>query len=155
VPAAILLIAGIVIGQFRSIWNGPAAWQDAHLVAVEGSVFFEGEPATGASLIFHPLDTADALLGRPTADADEDGNFTVQVGDGVEGAPPGRYVVTVRWHPYVIRGEDYVPGDNVIPERYGDPRTSPLIVEVAPSATSIQLPAFDLAKCPDAATAVR
>lgn len=96
----------------------------------------DDQPLKKAVVALHPLD-AGAKTGpivRSYARTDAAGNFelsTYQRGDGV---PAGRYAVTIL--------QDADEGGVRVPERYANPKTSGLIVEVKEEENT--LPAFRL-----------
>ena len=67
---------------------------------VEGKVLFNGKPAAGAVVQFHPElseqgQALDAV--HPTGIVGEDGSFRLTSFGKDDGAPPGEYVVTITW----------------------------------------------------------
>jgi hypothetical protein len=57
---------------------------------VQGKVLdAEGKPASGAKLIFHPIDDKDPNAVRPVGVADESGSFTLTSYNKGDGAPAG------------------------------------------------------------------
>ncbi|MDR3619651.1 MAG: hypothetical protein P4L85_09895 [Paludisphaera borealis] len=99
---------------------------------VKGSVKFEGEPAAGAFVVFHP--TAPAKSGeetpRSTAQVQPDGTFELTTLSQADGAPAGDYAVTIRWTKLIKQGNDTAAGPNVIPPIYDKPETTPWKVTV-------------------------
>ena len=65
------------------------------LYPVHGKVFFEGKPATKALVVFHPLDDPDPEPVQPHALVQPDGSFEIFTYQAGDGAPGGRYTVTV------------------------------------------------------------
>lgn len=100
---------------------------------VTGTVEFEGQPAEGATVTFHPVSgatsgekggskqTATILANGLTT---SDGGFSLRTFGPNDGAPAGDYLVTVEWRKLVGTGEDQVVGPNVLPARYANPQTS-------------------------------
>ncbi len=110
---------------------------------VEGVVQFAGEPAAGAFVVFHPLDgvlkdPTGAPVPLPTAKVNADGKFQLTTFDGGDGAPAGRYAVTVEWRKLVGKGNDMQAGPNVVPASYNDPAATPLQVTVEPKPTALE-----------------
>lgn len=108
---------------------------------VQGVLKVDGKPAEGAQVILHPAGGKDfdQRGARPTGRVEADGTFrmtTYQIGDG---APAGRYVVTVYWAEYA---ESLEPSPDRLKGRYGDPAKSTLNVEIQESPTT--LPPWDL-----------
>jgi hypothetical protein len=95
---------------------------------VEGKVLFEGRPAAGATVQFHPLDTNEKEPLVPRGQAGADGTFRLTTYEFEDGAPAGRYAVTVFW------GVPSKGGDGIdrilVPARYLSPSTSGLTVDV-------------------------
>jgi hypothetical protein len=65
---------------------------------VSGKVLYKGEPASGATVYFHPTDgTVNPGKAIPYAIAGQDGGFYLTC-DGIgDGCPPGKYAVLVEW----------------------------------------------------------
>jgi hypothetical protein len=65
---------------------------------VSGKVLYNGAPASGATVYFHPIDgTVNPGKSIPYAIAGRDGGFDLTC-DGVgDGCPPGKYAVLVEW----------------------------------------------------------
>jgi len=107
-----------------------------------GRVVFEGQPAAGAFLTFHPKEPNAAGPGNqtppPTATAGADGAFSLTTATKDDGAPAGEYVVTVQWNRPVKRGDELVAGPDVIPKRYGRPETTPLAATVRETANMLE-----------------
>ena len=99
---------------------------------VKGSVQFEGQPASGAFVAFHPQTPAkpgEECLGR-RPQVQSDGTFEVTTASRADGAPAGEYAVTVLWTKPIKQGNDTVAGPNVIPPIYSKPETTPWKVTV-------------------------
>jgi hypothetical protein len=109
---------------------------------VTGKVLFEGRPAVGAVVQFHPRDQADTKPLVPTGQVGADGSFRLTTYTHEDGAPAGRYAVTVFWGVPAKGGDDYER--ILVPPRYLSPATSKLTAEVPRQAT--ELPPFQLTK---------
>jgi hypothetical protein len=118
---------------------------------VQGQVKFKGEPASGAFLVFHPVDAPAAQAApeagaegapaepiRPRATVLPDGSFTLTTFDGGDGAPAGEYAVTLQWYKTVIRDKAPEAGPNVIPASYGKPDTTPLKITIKPETNALE-----------------
>ena len=102
------------------------------LVPVVGRVLVDGKPASGAAIVFHPVDSTHGT--HPLAPGDANGEFqltTIRSGDG---AAPGDYRVTLTW--YVspprkkgVEGEES-PVRNLIPEKYARRETTPFTTTI-------------------------
>ena len=131
-------------------------------VPVTGTVTLDGEPVEGATVTFHAL--GDDKEGRPaTGQTDKTGTFRLTTGNE-DGARPGEYKVVViknvlagpkvkvpdfpdtpegrnqrdrfLWKHY---GDDQLPYRNVLPERYGDLKATPLTCKV-PGSSPVHFP---------------
>jgi hypothetical protein len=107
------------------------------------TVMLDGEPAYGAQVVLHPINSQLRIWPRGVADVA--GDVQLSAFRGHWGVPAGEYIATVTWHKYVISGEDYGPGPNVIPEFYATVKTSPLRVVV--DADQFQPPLLTLSRC--------
>ena len=63
--------------------------------AVSGKVLDGSKPLAHATVVFHPLDGADAATPKPRGKTDETGTFRLTTYDADDGAPAGQYRVTV------------------------------------------------------------
>lgn len=89
---------------------------------VGGRVVFEGNPAAGAVVIFHPT-TGTPAAERPRAKTDANGEFKLTTFAADDGAPAGEYAVTVEWKKV---GDHPEQGVDLLPAAYADPTTSRL-----------------------------
>jgi hypothetical protein len=96
---------------------------------VRGQVFLDGRPLAGATVTFHPADLTILRPVRADGNTAEDGSFLLSTYTAGDGAPTGRYKVTVvsRRADFEIDGK---PARNLLPERHSKPTTSGLDVEV-------------------------
>jgi hypothetical protein len=109
---------------------------------VTGQVLFEGRPAAGAVVQFHPLDQSDKDAPVPVGQVGPDGRFRLTTYVHDDGAPHGRYAVTVFWAVPAKGGDDF---DRIlVPRRFLNPVTSGLTAEVPERA--VELPPFLLTK---------
>ena len=122
-------------------------------VAVSGTVTLDGQPVEGATVTFHLVgDDKDGRLA--TGQTDKTGTFRLTTGNE-DGARPGEYKVVIiknvlggskvkmpdfpdtpegrnqrehfLWKQY---GDDQLPYRNVLPDRYGDLKATPLSCKV-------------------------
>mgnify|MGYP006969395078 CR=1 FL=1 len=105
-------------------------------IPVTGTVTFADEPLTSGDVTFHPHVVAEGLPRRPARGSlDATGAFQLSTFRSGDGAVPGTYRVTI--HSYSNRPDKFDDSGTFtpqwrIPQRYGDPRTSGLTVEVSP-----------------------
>ena len=64
---------------------------------VQGRLTFNGQPMKKALISFHPLEDSDPEPLRPTAEADQDGKYRLTAYITNDGAPAGKYAVTIYW----------------------------------------------------------
>jgi uncharacterized lipoprotein YmbA len=105
---------------------------------VSGKFTASGKATPGALIVLHPQDAAVPDTVRPSGMVQPDGSFKLTTYDQFDGAPPGNYNVTVQWFKAVKQGGDVLPGPNLLPQAYGDPKTSKLSVEVASAPTDLK-----------------
>jgi hypothetical protein len=111
---------------------------DGGVYPVRGQVLFQGKPTPGAMVFFYPVAGGPGAV-RPHAVVEDDGSFQVSTYKRNDGAPPGKYDVTVAWTKPAHGDND---GDSLIPISYGDPHTSDLHAEVKEQVND--LPPFQL-----------
>ena len=119
-----------------------SASNEPALNPVRGKVFYKGKPAAQAVVWFHPEAKAEAKSPRPHATVESDGSFQVSTHKTHDGAPAGRYRVTVIWTaPGKFSSDD--AGPSRLPARYSDPKHSGLpVVEIKEGSND--LPPFQL-----------
>jgi hypothetical protein len=67
---------------------------------VHGYVFdTNNKPASGALVVFHPLEDDASDHDKPRAFVAEDGSFALSTYEKDDGAPEGEYAVTIEWRP--------------------------------------------------------
>jgi len=112
--------------------------------AVRGQILVDGQPAAGAEVVFHP-EQADRGRLRPRGVTDDQGRFELSTHQAGDGAPAGRYQVTVSWKSEATgKQEDRDLAQEKLPRRYLDPKASQLSAEVQAGAN--ELPPFILRK---------
>ena len=116
---------------------GQPKFDRAAVVAVEGSVAFDGKPLPGAMIVLHPKIATPAGSPTPRAQVAKDGTFRFTTYDANDGAPPGEYVATIAWYRLVGKGSDVQAGPNVLPPKYSHPKTSKWEVRVAENPTRL------------------
>jgi hypothetical protein len=104
---------------------------------VRGQVFVKDKPAVGAFVLLVPEnEPAEPTDPRPRAEVDANGAFKLSTYGENDGAPAGKYIVTITWPVPEEDIEDKLFG------RYADPKTSKLRATVKEGAN--ELPAFRL-----------
>ena len=109
------------------------------LYPVHGKVFFDGRPAAGALVVFHPIRQADPNVPKPSGTVRGDGSFSLGTFTPDDGAPSGDYNIAIVWRvspsPAASQKGDVI---NRLPERYADPQTSQLWAEVKDKPTELE-----------------
>lgn len=105
---------------------------------VTGQVLFEGKPAAGAFVVFHPKQDTPGVP-RPTASVDKQGNFTLSTYTAGDGAPQGEYAVTVVLPSMVKKDGEFEPGPNLLPPKVANPATSPIVAQVAAGQNTVPI----------------
>src|SRR5437773_2441134 len=78
------------------------------LYPVRAQVFFEGQPATGALVVLHPVDDGSPAAVRPCGYVDSAGavkitSYIATTRTTGDGAPAGEYIVTIAWLPADVK----------------------------------------------------
>lgn len=104
---------------------------------VTGKLTIAGNPklAEHATVVFHPIDESSDGV-RPRAKVAADGTFTLTTFDGGDGAPAGRYRVTVEQ--WLSSGRDDAPPNNRLPAKFSKPDSSGLTRTVEARATDLE-----------------
>lgn len=124
VAAAVLLITGTLVWA-----SGSKAPELPPTFPVRGRLLIGGAPAAGAMLVFHPQGV-DRSAPRPKAYADAQGRYVLTTFAAGDGAPVGKYRVTVELRQLVRRGEDTELGPNQAAEKYGRVTSTTLAAKV-------------------------
>lgn len=136
----ILVIVALVVGCGEKYPRRP-------VVQAEGKVLYKGKPAIGAQVLLVPEgdDSPDAV--KPRGRVGPDGVYrltTYPAPDGKpDGAPPGKYLVSLRWtsRPAIAADPDEPdpagppggPRRDFLRDKYSNPKTSGLTVQVEPN----------------------
>lgn len=108
------------------------------LYPVHGKVFFDGRPAPGARVVFHPTGASDPTIPKPSATVRGDGTFSLGTYASEDGAPPGSYRVAIVWLAATPTGSQKADVPNRLPARYGNPQTSQLFAEIKDGPTELE-----------------
>jgi hypothetical protein len=100
-----------------------------------GKVLFNGEPAAGAVVMFHPLDNPSPRAIKSRGVVNPDGTYSMYTYNENDGVPPGNYAVTVTNFPQS-------GGDNRLPGRYAEASTTELRARIEAGAN--EMPTFEL-----------
>src|SRR5262245_45877792 len=97
---------------------------------VSGKVFFRGKPAEGAQVTLVPLNDNDAKTSHPGGQVRKNGSFRLSTYLSYDGAPAGRYAVRIIYRSPEKKVDDENAGPDLLRGKYGDPRKTPLRVEI-------------------------
>lgn len=99
---------------------------------VRGSIRVDDKPLAEATVIFHPIGVGEAKLKqKPFGRTDEEGRFQLSTSGEHDGAPPGRYAVTIEYRELRAVGEETIrDGPSLLPPRFSDPAQTVLQSEV-------------------------
>jgi hypothetical protein len=110
---------------------------------VTGRVMVNGQPATGAVVVFHPVDSDEKLQElRPYGTVDSAGVYSLNCYGQGDGAPAGEYLVTIAWEVDSSgAGSDDPEASAIVPDRlggkYSEPAQSGLEAVVSSGATEV------------------
>ncbi len=105
---------------------------------VRGQVLFRGRPAEGARVTFVPQDNQDPRASRPTAAVEKDGSFRLTTRASYDGAPAGRYAVTIIYRSPSKKIDDENAGPDLLAGKYSDPKTTPLKVAITDGDNNLE-----------------
>ncbi len=91
---------------------------------VSGKVYYKGTPAANAEITLQPIEKMPWYV-RPTARVEADGSFKLSTYSLHDGAPKGKYSVTVT-HRYPLWNPKGNLNPNLLPEKYASTKTSGL-----------------------------
>jgi hypothetical protein len=125
----------LVLMTFSLALAGVSCSSSDNLYPVRGKVLSGGQPAAGATLVFH-REGGTLKDMPPTATVEADGAFTVSTG-GKSGAPAGKYAVTAVWpeakklsQKEIMMGGNPNDGPDRLKGAYDSPQKSTIRVEV-------------------------
>jgi len=140
---ALALVGGLVLSPAACRRGG-----DKPVYPVTGKVFYKGKPAEGALVTFVPLGETNPKRPKSGAQVKSDGTFRLSTYASYDGAPPGRYAVTIIYRSPEQIVDDENRGPDLLEGRYADPKTTPLTVEVKEGTNDLE--PFDLPTTVDA-----
>lgn len=94
---------------------------------VRGQVRFEGRPAAGVLVVFHPAQATGSEL-RANGKTGADGSFALSTHEPQDGALPGAYKITLLWPP--TEDEESLGLKDKLGSKYSDPARTPFSFEV-------------------------
>src|SRR5262245_26973583 len=106
---------------------------------IEGTVTLNGQPLDKAVIALHPTDPKAGKI-EPKGETDDNGRYTLTTFQKDDGAPAGKYRVTVVVPERDDKGKPK-KGTDRLKGKYGDPKTTVLTVEVSEGENQLR---FDL-----------
>ncbi len=106
---------------------------------VQGRVLFQGQPAAGFAVAFHPINEWEGAQFSPSAVTDANGEFQLRSYREGDGAPVGQYKVTFAW-PHEVPNPDPDDGPTVVDRLQGvfnDPENSQFTVTVTEGINTV------------------
>jgi hypothetical protein len=128
------------IGALLSLCTSAGCGQGDRLdvYPVEGKLFVSGMPADNASICFYPCDPTQQRI--PVAITAPDGTFRLTTLRSGDGAPEGRYDVTVMWPDYSIPRDECVdPLHDRLKLQYADRNKTELHATIRPGKNEVVL----------------
>jgi hypothetical protein len=107
---------------------------------VVGKVLYQGKPAEGAMVTFVPIDAA--LKVRPAGVVQANGDFRLSTRGTFDGAPVGKYSVTIIYPSAEKKIDEQNAGPDVFKGKYATPDSSPLRADI--EARDNELPPYSL-----------
>jgi len=101
-------------------------------VPVSGTVTYQGQPLDGANVVFYPTDGSTTLASQAVTDASGRFELTTHIGVGKfkPGIVPGKYAVAITKLDTAGISSTLTAPKDLLPKKYGDPKTSGLAAEV-------------------------
>jgi hypothetical protein len=104
---------------------------------VEGQVLYEGQPAAGVQIVFHPTgEVKENASLMPSGKTGDDGSFTLQTHPHGAGAPAGEYAVLATWYP--ANGRELDNPRNKLSSKYADSATPLLKARIKPGPNKLE-----------------
>ncbi len=104
---------------------------------VRGSVLYQGKPAVGSEIAFHPISESSAKAICPCGTVDSDGHFTLSTYGGGDGAPAGEYTVTIIWPGLPPKNMPDEPGADRLNGRYNNPNRPAWRIQIKPNVNEL------------------
>lgn len=134
-----ILLFTLALAALTACGSGEPKGEIVDTVAAGGTLTYKNQALENYEVTLHPVSGTRGASGK----TDAEGKFLLGANDQGDGAPPGRYKVTVTYSPPQFAGEagkeefTATPPPKVqIPEKFGNVETSGIEVEVPESGTS-------------------
>jgi hypothetical protein len=125
---------------FAGCFSRAKPWEITH--PASGTVELKGKPIENAELTLFPADAGVPESVRPRAKSTTGGKFVLGTYSQTDGAPVGKYKVTVVRNDVSISKDTIVAKPNDLPAKYASVSTTDIIVEIV--AGNNELPTIAL-----------
>ncbi|MCU0719011.1 MAG: hypothetical protein MUC83_04855 [Pirellula sp.] len=122
-------IFSITLLGFTGCFASPKPWEITH--PASGTVEFKGKPIENAELTLFPTDANVPESVRPKAKSIAGGKFVLGTYSQSDGAPVGKYKVTVVRNEVSVSKDTIVAKPNDLPNKYSLPNTTDIVLEIA------------------------
>lgn len=132
---AAVVLGLVVIPVVSGCGKAKEKWDTAY--PTKGVVKFRGNPVADAEIAFFPQGESVPATIRPRARTKEDGSFEVWTYQPGDGAPEGKYKITVT-HTTVKEYKGVaINQPNDLPPKYATQQTTDLVAEIGPQPNEI------------------
>lgn len=122
----LVLTLGVLLGGCAETKHG----NRIETYPLTGKVLVDGKPVGLIKVTVHDVAGVNAEHPTfPTTYTDDEGKFSLSTYEAGDGVPAGEYVVCFYWGEYNLMSRDY-GGKDKLGDRYRDPKTSPIRVQV-------------------------
>jgi hypothetical protein len=136
----LLLLAGALIVFCPAC--GGSGQRSIYPVTGQVVVGKDKQPATGVTVVFHPVTDDGGAIYRPMGEVDANGKFSLTTYTKDDGAPAGEYIITLSWIPPRKLGAPE-PQDR-LKGAYNNPKTSKLPHFTVQSGATNEVPLIQL-----------
>lgn len=125
----------IVFLSFVGCISSSKPWEITH--PASGTIEFKGKPIENAEISLFPTDAGVPDSVRPKAKSTADGKFVLGTYSQSDGAPAGKYKVTVIRNEVSISKDTIVAKPNDLPVKYSALNTTDIVVEIVAGTNEI------------------
>ena len=119
----------VAILSFTGCFSSPKPWEITH--PASGTVELKGKPIENAELTLFPVDTNVPESVRPRAKSTTGGKFVLGTYSQSDGAPVGKYKVTLVRNDVSVSKDTIVAKPNDLPPKYSSVSTTDIVLEIA------------------------
>lgn len=121
-------ILSVALLGFTGCFSSPKPWEVTH--PASGTITFKGKPIENAELSLFPTDASVPESVRPKAKSTAGGKFVLGTYSQSDGAPTGKYKVTVVRNEVSISKDTIVAKPNDLPKKYSSLNTTDIVIEI-------------------------